>query len=43
MSCQVEMFGISTQAEATSRRIGEQRAAAQALQILEQTIAQEHA
>ena len=43
MSCQVEMFAISTQAEATSRRIGEQRAAAQALQILEQTIARENA
>ena len=43
MSCQIEMFAIATQAEATSRRIGEQRAAAQALKILEQTIAQENA
>ena len=41
MSCQVEMLGKSTQAEASSRRIGEQKAAALALQLLEQSAPEE--
>ena len=42
MSCQVEMLGKATQAEANSRRIGEQRAAAMALQLLEQKAQEEN-
>ena len=41
MSCQVDMLGSATQAEASSRRIGEQKAAALALQMLEQHAVQE--
>lgn len=36
MSCYVEMLGKATQAQASSRRIGEQKAAQAALQLLEQ-------
>jgi ribonuclease-3 len=42
MSCQVDMLGKATQAEANSRRIGEQRAAAMALQLLEQQAQEEN-
>jgi ribonuclease-3 len=42
MSCQVDMLDVATQAEASSRRIGEQKAAALALQMLEQHVAQEN-
>ena len=44
LSCpvRVDMLGKATQAEANSRRIGEQRAAAMALQLLEQQAQEEN-